>query len=159
MLGLTTGVGKSRNPSPNPDVTIRTIGRRCVTNAKHLRLETKSYTSQRMSWMIHTGCNIQGLHKQTNKQTWNTFFLCVTFWIWRLGETMKKKKLMIFKWNFPVNTMTWIFKEDQITQFGQNKYVATRMHHFLWNIVSVQASFVQAADTTFSSFITRWPIA
>ena len=67
VLGLTTGVGKSRNPSPNPDVTIRTIGRRCVTNAKHLRLETKSYKSQHgvddPHWMQYPGPT------QTNKQS------------------------------------------------------------------------------------------
>ena len=67
VLGLTTGVAKSRNPSPNPDVTIRTIGRRCVTNAKHLRLETKSYKSQHgvddPHWMQYSG------PIQTNTQT------------------------------------------------------------------------------------------
>ena len=46
-------------PSPNPDVTIRTIGRRCVTNAKHLRLETKSNKSLKgldvPHWMQYPG--------------------------------------------------------------------------------------------------------
>jgi len=79
VLGLTTGVRKVGIraclivPSPNPYVTIRNIGRRCVTNAKHLRLENKSYKSQHgmddPHWMQYSGPT------QTNKQTnLNLFF-------------------------------------------------------------------------------------